>query len=235
MKLNLLRYAMTVITLLCACTFTATAQTNVSPAEARSIAKEAFIYGYPLVDSYRVEYAYFVDHKSPEFKAPWNQITNIPRVFTPKDVQFKRRTRTRRTRGSGSTCARNRSCSPCLPWIAKTDTSASNLQTPTPSTSTTWAPAPPETMAAPSWSPDRIGREIRRKESSGSFTPKLNSSLSSIAPRFSIAPILRTLRKFNPAIKSRHCPAYLRHSRAARRAADSFPQADQRARAEDFA
>jgi hypothetical protein len=59
---------------------------DISPAEAREIAKEAYIYGYPLVDNYRVEYSYFVDRKDAEFKAPWNQITNIPRVFTPKDT-----------------------------------------------------------------------------------------------------------------------------------------------------
>ena len=39
----------------------ARAQTGISPAEARTIAKEAYIYGFPLVDNYRVEYAYFVD------------------------------------------------------------------------------------------------------------------------------------------------------------------------------
>ena len=72
--------------LLCSLGFTASAQTNVSPAEARAIAKEAYIYSFPLVDNYRVEYSYFVDSSSPEFKAPWNQITNIPRVFTPADV-----------------------------------------------------------------------------------------------------------------------------------------------------
>ena len=59
--------------------------TSVTPAEARSIAKEAYIYGFPMVDSYRIEYAYFVDHNNPEFKAPWNQIRNIPRVYTPED------------------------------------------------------------------------------------------------------------------------------------------------------
>jgi hypothetical protein len=59
--------------------------TNVTPAEARSIAKEAYIYGFPMVDSYRILYAYFVDHNNPEFKAPWNQIRNIPRVYTPDD------------------------------------------------------------------------------------------------------------------------------------------------------
>ncbi len=59
---------------------------DVTPAEARAIAKEAYIYGYPLVDSYRIEYSYFVDKQGPEYKAPWNQITNIPRVYTPADT-----------------------------------------------------------------------------------------------------------------------------------------------------
>ncbi len=59
-------------------------QTN-NPAEARTIAKEAYIYGFPMVDSYRIQHAYFVDHQNPEFKAPWNQIRNMPRVFTADD------------------------------------------------------------------------------------------------------------------------------------------------------
>jgi hypothetical protein len=53
--------------------------------EVRAIAKDAYIYGFPMVDSYRIQYAYFVDRENPEFKAPWNQIRNIPRVFTPED------------------------------------------------------------------------------------------------------------------------------------------------------
>ena len=56
-----------------------------TPAEARAIAKEAYIYGYPVVDNYRIQHSYFVDRKSPEFKAPWNQIANIPRIATPAD------------------------------------------------------------------------------------------------------------------------------------------------------
>src|SRR5450432_4094442 len=55
-------------------------------AEVRSIAKEAYVYGFPLVDNYRVEHDYFIDSQNPQFKAPWNQITNIPRVFTPADT-----------------------------------------------------------------------------------------------------------------------------------------------------
>jgi hypothetical protein len=53
--------------------------------EARRIAKEATIYGFPLVDSYRINHAYFVDTSNPEFKAPWNQINNTLRVYTPED------------------------------------------------------------------------------------------------------------------------------------------------------
>jgi hypothetical protein len=59
--------------------------TDITPAEARTIAKEAYIYGYPIVDSYRIEYGYFVDTKDPEYKGTWNEIHNTPRVYTPAD------------------------------------------------------------------------------------------------------------------------------------------------------
>jgi len=59
---------------------------DVTAAEVRAIAKEAYIYGFPLVDDYRINYAYFVDTKNPEYKGPWNQIVNIPRVYTPSDT-----------------------------------------------------------------------------------------------------------------------------------------------------
>ena len=59
---------------------------DVTPAEARAIAKEAYIYGFPMVDDYRIQYAYFVDTKNPEYKGPWNKLVNIPRVYTPADT-----------------------------------------------------------------------------------------------------------------------------------------------------
>ncbi|HMH13629.1 MAG TPA: DUF1254 domain-containing protein [Edaphobacter sp.] len=62
------------------------AQIGITPAEARIIAKEAYIYGFPMVDSYRIQYDYFQDNTNPEFKAPWNHIANIPRVATPADT-----------------------------------------------------------------------------------------------------------------------------------------------------
>ncbi len=61
------------------------AETTITPAEARAIAKEAYIYANPVVDGYRIIYSYFVDSADPDYKAPWNQIKNIPRVFTHED------------------------------------------------------------------------------------------------------------------------------------------------------
>lgn len=54
-------------------------------AEVRAIAKEAYLYGFPMVDNLRVQYAYFSDATDPEYKAPYNTLFNIPRVFTPED------------------------------------------------------------------------------------------------------------------------------------------------------
>jgi hypothetical protein len=48
--------------------------------------RDAYIYGFPMVMNYGVMYAYFVDHNSGQFKAPFNQIFNEARVFTPKDT-----------------------------------------------------------------------------------------------------------------------------------------------------
>jgi hypothetical protein len=65
------------------------ASSAVTPEEARAITKEAYIYGYPLVDSYRIQYAYFVDKDDKSYKAPWNQIKNTPSVYTPADTAIQ--------------------------------------------------------------------------------------------------------------------------------------------------
>jgi hypothetical protein len=57
----------------------------VPPAEIRAIAKEAYTYGFPIVDSYRILHAYTVDKSNLEYKAPPNQLSSIGRVFTPED------------------------------------------------------------------------------------------------------------------------------------------------------
>jgi hypothetical protein len=76
--------ALCALACLLACPQPSSAQ-NVTPAEARAIAREATIYGFPLVDNYRIQYSYFVDRTSPEFKAPWNMLFNNARVYTPDD------------------------------------------------------------------------------------------------------------------------------------------------------
>ena len=52
---------------------------QLAPDTIRAIAREAYIYGFPLVDNYRIQYSYFVDKNDPEFKAPWNQVYNNAR------------------------------------------------------------------------------------------------------------------------------------------------------------
>jgi hypothetical protein len=60
-------------------------QPQVTADEAHAIAKEAYIWGYPLVESYKVMYVYSVYKDNPEYKAPFNTIANTARVFTPAD------------------------------------------------------------------------------------------------------------------------------------------------------
>jgi hypothetical protein len=62
-------------------------QPSTSEASERAqIAEDAFVYGFPLVMNYGVFYEYFVDEASPQYKAPFNQLYNTARVYTPKDT-----------------------------------------------------------------------------------------------------------------------------------------------------
>lgn len=79
--------------LLAACQTTAPAPSTqtgepgvaVAPARLREIVKEAYIYGFPIVDSYRIQYSYFVDQTDGEYKGGWNEVHSVARVFTPQD------------------------------------------------------------------------------------------------------------------------------------------------------
>jgi hypothetical protein len=51
----------------------------------KTIAKNAYIYAYPMVQMYGIIYKYNIDEKNPEYKGPFNKIVNVPRVFTPAD------------------------------------------------------------------------------------------------------------------------------------------------------
>jgi hypothetical protein len=62
------------------------AESKLGKGEARRIAEDAFIYGFPMVMNYAVFYQYFIDESSPEYKAPVNQLYNTARVYTPQDT-----------------------------------------------------------------------------------------------------------------------------------------------------
>jgi hypothetical protein len=57
-----------------------------SPTETRRVAEAGYIFGLPIVMNYGVMYEYAVDRASPQFKAPFNEIKNEPRVFTYRDT-----------------------------------------------------------------------------------------------------------------------------------------------------
>lgn len=60
-----------------------------SAAEAREIARDAYIHGFPLVDHYRIQHAYFVDRTNTEYKGAWNRVHSVPRVYTPADTAIQ--------------------------------------------------------------------------------------------------------------------------------------------------
>jgi hypothetical protein len=61
-------------------------QSAVTTDEAKAIAEEAYLYGFPMIVGYKVVYEYNIDKSSGQFKAPFNQISNEARVYTPKDT-----------------------------------------------------------------------------------------------------------------------------------------------------
>ena len=59
--------------------------TIVTPEEARAIAREAYIYSFPLVETYKTLHQQAIDQTSPEYKAPLNQLGHARSVATPDD------------------------------------------------------------------------------------------------------------------------------------------------------
>lgn len=55
-------------------------------AEVRSIAEEAYIYGFPIIANYKTMYEFAVDKSSSQFKAPFNQIFNYSKTSSPADT-----------------------------------------------------------------------------------------------------------------------------------------------------
>ena len=61
------------------------AQGDLTPEEAQNIAKEAYLYGFPMVMNYKTMWNYAVDKDNPEYKGPFNQTSCEARLFTPDD------------------------------------------------------------------------------------------------------------------------------------------------------
>ena len=64
----------------------ATAAGEPAAEEVRAIAKEAYIWGFPLVENYKTLYQQAIDKDGPNFHAPLNAIGNSANVATPKDT-----------------------------------------------------------------------------------------------------------------------------------------------------
>ena len=73
------------VSALSADTKAATEEAVLTPKEATQIAKEAYVYGFPLVLNYKTMYEYAVDKNSAEYKADFNTLACDARVFTPED------------------------------------------------------------------------------------------------------------------------------------------------------
>jgi len=61
------------------------AQTSITVDEARAIAREAYTYGYPMVEAYSTLYKQAVDTSNSDFKAAINQIGHSRGVASPQD------------------------------------------------------------------------------------------------------------------------------------------------------
>ena len=86
------------------------AQEKLAKGEARQIAEEAYIYGFPLIMNYATMYEYAIDKSSPAHKAPINRLYNTARGTRPGTRPSSRPTATRCTRSSAWTCGPSRSC-----------------------------------------------------------------------------------------------------------------------------
>ena len=57
----------------------------VTPDEAEATAREAYVYGFPMVMGYKTLYAYTIDTSNPDYKGPFNEVSCAARLFTPAD------------------------------------------------------------------------------------------------------------------------------------------------------
>jgi len=61
-------------------------QVKVSPAEAKQIAEEAYIYAYPMLEHYKMMFAMAMYPESGAYTAPFNEMKHNPELSGPKDT-----------------------------------------------------------------------------------------------------------------------------------------------------
>jgi hypothetical protein len=59
-------------------------KTKITPAEAKTIAEEAYIYAFPMLDSYKMMFVQAVWEESPAYEAPFNQLKNKAVLLGPE-------------------------------------------------------------------------------------------------------------------------------------------------------
>jgi hypothetical protein len=58
---------------------------GLTPDETRQIAKDAYIYGFPIATNYQTMYKQAINTGNPDYRAPFNVLTNSSNVATPDD------------------------------------------------------------------------------------------------------------------------------------------------------
>lgn len=81
------RHAFIALAALVSFSFSCAKEIKVGPEEARTIAMEAYIYGFPIVENYKVAYVYAVYRDSGAFKAPFNNLAMVmPDTTRPDSI-----------------------------------------------------------------------------------------------------------------------------------------------------
>lgn len=57
----------------------------ITPEEAEATAREAYVWGFPMVMNSKTLYNYAIDASGPEYKGPFNEVACEARLFTPAD------------------------------------------------------------------------------------------------------------------------------------------------------
>jgi hypothetical protein len=58
---------------------------QMSPADVRTLARDAYIWGFPIVANYRMQSGYFINKAGPQYRGPFNAVYHNARYYTAED------------------------------------------------------------------------------------------------------------------------------------------------------